>query len=352
MANVLEERLFSIIKKCYHEKFWESFDDAQLIALQLPKEKEPLFISIMGSSGDPYGFLIYRGYKQLAYLYQALNEPTEDGLPLQQNCLAIYFEDRENLKAPEYQRIKKSGITFRGRKAWPIIVDFTPGYLPSIFRDTHHLWLIHGLECLYDTAKAFRQDMSRYDREEIEQFIAFPGRTYDTDRKHEDRLFKVPSIYRQGINKESFGRYSLTLSDFEILRAQKLPSKAGRWEMDILPIQVPTDLGENNQVLDRPFYPFLFILADPTEQDILSLQLLKADDVEEFQRSFVHLMINKDYRPQSISIKDSKQRVYLYAYFSKLFEHLEITLHIQEELAMIDSFSEELTEMTFQEEES
>lgn len=347
MHNVLDKRLFTIIKKCYQEKFWESFDDSHLIALHLPKEKEPIFISIMGKEAEAYGFLIYRGYKELAYLYHALNRPDDSSIPLiYQDCLAIYFEDRQDLQQAEYHRIKESGVKFRGRQAWPILVDFKPGYLPSIYQENNILWLIHCLECFYDTAIDLRERLHIFEQTEIQQLYAFPGRAYDQDMNHHTRLFEVPDIYRQGITINSFGSYPLIVSDFELLRVQQLPFKQTIWEMDLSTVQLPTEGSDNQLHPARPFYPFLFMMADEGTQEILTLNLLKTDDVEAFQRSLIRLFINKDCRPTAICIKNNIQTVYLHAYFSKLLESLSIDIHVSDSLTVIDFLRADLGDVT------
>ncbi len=132
-----EKQLFSLAKKLYEEKFWNDYWDTNLIAIQLENQKEPIMISILGKSEQHYGFLFYRNSEELTYFFDMVEQSNlrEHRTPMEmlqlQKCLALEYENRLDLDKEAYQRIKSSGIPFRGKKNWPVFVDYCPGYYPS-----------------------------------------------------------------------------------------------------------------------------------------------------------------------------------------------------------------------------
>lgn len=353
VSNLLDKRLFSIIKKCYDANFWDFLDSSQLIVIQLPQEKEPIFISTIGQETKARGFLIYRGYKQLAYLYQALNKAKNDHSylgPVQQNCLAIYFENREILSKEEYQRIKSSHIPFRREQEWPVLVDFKPGFLPVPYEESDFLWLIHALEKFFDTAQDFIDNLSIFDKEEVVNFTAFIGRQYGYDGQYKTKLFEVPQAYREGTFPDCVGRHPIYVSRFEILRAKQVPVKRTIWELDLHQVRTPTEKRKKGFGVSHPYYPLLFIVADEATQESLYLDLIKKDDVAAFQRNLVRLFIKNNVRPTAISIHKKDDSMYAQSYFEEILKELDIDLHIRESLPIIEYIKEALNKISLIEE--
>lgn len=353
MSNLIDRRLFSIIKKCYDANFWDFLDNSQLIAIQLPQEKEPIFISTIGHEAKARGFLIYRGYKQLAYLYQALNKAKNDEDYLgtvQQNCLAIYFENREILSKEEYQRIKSSQVSFKGQKEWPVLVDFKPGFLPAPYEENDFLWLINALEKFFDTAQEFINNLSIFDKEEVINFTAFIGRQYGYDGQYKTKLFEVPQVYREGTPTDYVGPHPIYVSHFEILRARQVPVKRTIWELDLHHVRTPTEKSAKGPGVSRPYYPLLFIVADEATQESLYLDLIKKDDVAAFQRNLVRLFIKNNVRPTAICIHKKVDSMYAQSYFEEILKELDIDLHIRESLPIIEYIKKALNKISLIEE--
>lgn len=352
MSNLLDNRLFSIIKKCYDANFWDFLDHSQLIVIQLPQEKEPIFISTTGKGTEARGFLVYRGYNQLAYLYQTLNKTENDENNLgRQNCLAIYFEDREILSKEEYQRIKSSNVSFKGQQNWPILIDYKPGFLPAPYKEDNFLWLINALEKFYETAQDFINSLSIFDKEEIINFTAFIGREYGYDGQYKTKLFEVPRMYRNSASSACReGIHPIYLSHFEILRARQIPVKRTIWELDLHHVYTPTEKSTKDSDLSRPYYPLLFIVADEATQELLYMDLITTDDVVTFQRKLVRLFIKNNIRPTAISIHKKGDFMYAQSYFEKILKELDIDLHIRESLPVIAYIKEGLNKISLIEE--
>lgn len=352
VSNLLDKSLFSIIKKCYDANFWDYLDSSQLIVIQLPQEEEPVFISTLGQKTKAHGFLIYRGYQQLAYLYRALNKKKNEADhlgPVQQNCLAVYFENPEILSKEEYQRVESSHISFN-KEEWPVLIDFKPGFLPAPYEESDFLWLISALEKFYDTAQEFIYNLSIFDKEEVVNFTAFVGREYGYDGQYKTKLFEVPQIYREGIPSDYMGSHPIYVSNFEMLRAKQVPVKRTIWELDLHHVRTPAEKNPASSGRSRPYYPLLFIVADEATQESLYLDLIKADDVAAFQRNLVRLFIKNNVRPTAICIHKKNGCMHAQSYFEEILKELEIDLHVRESLPIIEYIQQALNTISLIEE--
>src|SRR5699024_3218234 len=96
------------------------------------------------------------------------------------------YENRLDLDKEAYQRIKSSGIPFRGKKTWPVFVDYCPGYYPYPIEKADERMLIDVMEKLLETAKAFRKKLAFYETERVNHEILL--RTYHKDGSYEDSV--------------------------------------------------------------------------------------------------------------------------------------------------------------------
>lgn len=338
-----ETKFFSLVKKIHEERFWEDYWDTDMLAIQLPESDEPFFVSFLGKMEGNVGLLIYRDLKELAYLFETLayaEEWDSFRLLLLQSCLAVHYEDRENLTKEEYDRVKASGVTFRGRNAWPVVTSFQPRYYPETPAEEEVVWLTDVLEKVWETAKDFRSKRDFYEDEDDDfQFLL---REYKADGSVEDGLFDVPEEVLQGLSPDIIGRQSVLVSEFEMMRAKQVPLKQRVWEMDLEEVEVPVVL-ENEE--ERAFFPSIWMVVDPVEQAILGTDVVKEDETEELQRKLVQLFLSVNARPSEMMVSAAKEP-FLTAYFWELLHELGIRLVVVEELPVISSIKERLDDLS------
>lgn len=338
-----ETKLFSLVKKIHEEKFWEEYWDTDMLAIQLPENEEPIFVSFLGKGEGNVGLLIYRNLKELAYLFETLayaDEWNSFRLLLLQSCLAVHYEDRETLTKEEYERVKASGVTFRGRKAWPVFTSFQPRYYPKTPVEEEMEWLAEVLEKVLETAEDFRSKRHFYeDEDEDFQFLL---REYKADGSMEDGLFDVPEEVLQGLSPDIIGRQPVLVSEFEMMRVKQVPWKQRVWEMDLEEVEVPVVL-ENEE--ERAFFPSIWMVVDPVEHTILETDVVKEDEIEELQRKLVQLFLSAHVRPSEMMVSSVKEP-FITAYFWELLHELGIRLVVVEELPVITSIKERLEDLS------
>ena len=133
---------------------WQWMSDQDLFGVKDPISGETGYCCVMGAGGEFYALGVYRGRKGLHSYEEILNTAYDsaDSNPnretaLQQECMIVAFNDRQQLESQEYEIIRSLGLKFRGKKAWPSFNDHRPGWMPWVIEDeADGRFLIHALE--------------------------------------------------------------------------------------------------------------------------------------------------------------------------------------------------------------
>ncbi len=130
-------------------KCWEWMYDRDVFGVQNPETGEIGYCCVMGQLGEVLALNVYLGPKGFASYrqLQELAQPAASGdafgphpLLKSQLCVMASFEDRAELHAQDLRLIKRVGLKFRGKKAWPLFQSYQPGYLPwFLTRSEAHL---------------------------------------------------------------------------------------------------------------------------------------------------------------------------------------------------------------------
>ncbi|WP_251006103.1 hypothetical protein [Carnobacterium sp. ISL-102] len=213
-------QLYSLVKKLYQANLWEDYWDNDIIGIQLPDRKEPVFISILGKAEQNFGILIYRNLEELSYFFET-SKRAEDRefssvmeLLQTRKCISLDFEDRQEIPKEEYEKIKASGITFRGKKAWPVFTDYKPGYYPYMIDENDVPFLIAIFEKLVETANDFRNSLQLYEKEQSTYKMLM--RTYKKDGLYENSFYTVPEVVLEGLLDNEIDHAPIKLTEFEM----------------------------------------------------------------------------------------------------------------------------------------
>ncbi|MFQ5950296.1 MAG: hypothetical protein ACE5J1_06390, partial [Nitrospiria bacterium] len=118
---------------------WEWMVDSDLFGVQNPENGEIGYCCVMGALGEVLALNVYPGTEGLrSYWYMhEQSRLAEEGVPVadpfllnSQKCLMTSFEDRKDLHKTDLNSIKKLGLKFHGRKAWPLFRSYRPGFVP------------------------------------------------------------------------------------------------------------------------------------------------------------------------------------------------------------------------------
>lgn len=336
-------QLYSLVKKLYQANLWEDYWDNDIIGIQLSNRKEPVFISILGKAEQNFGVLIYRDLEELSYFFETskraeIREFSSIMEMLQtQKCISLNFEDRQEIPKEEYEKIKASGITFRGKKAWPVFTDYKPGYYPYTIDENDVPFLIAVFEKLVETANDFRKSLQLYEKEQAIYKILM--RTYKKDGLYEDDFYRVPEAILEGLLADEIDHIPIKLTEFEMKRAKTQKMKNTIWELDIDFIGVPVVSADGG----RPIFPCLLIVADTKDGEIICSEFIKLGDVEKIQRIVIQLILAQNGRPPKVVI-DSDRQFKIAAYLENMLTALDIELVPIQKLPLLSVAKEDMLE--------
>ncbi|MDR1991884.1 MAG: SEC-C domain-containing protein [Nitrososphaerota archaeon] len=142
------------IKNIRQLKPWNFIQEADLITINLPGQKEPTYCTLLicDNSCDIkcHGIVICPGYASLNSFFRKIdadNTTTVNVLALEQDCLICHFGDREHLTSIDYAPLKELNLHFRGRNEWTYFRSLKPGchvaYISSAQADLLILALKH-----------------------------------------------------------------------------------------------------------------------------------------------------------------------------------------------------------------
>ena len=335
-----EERLFSLAKQLYEAKFWEDYWDKDLIAIQLANRSEPVFVSVLGKIDQNYGFLFYRNLEELSYFFETVKRSLfREFRSLMEvlqtkKCLSLEYDDRTNLSKTDYQRIKSSNITFRGKMAWPVFVDYCPGYCPYPMKEEDTPLMIDLMGKLLPTALDFRKKLvvCAEERSAAEIFL----RTYKKDGSYEDGLLVLPEAITEGLNlaKEES---SILITDFEMKRVDTQKFVPSVWELDIDFVGAAIHPDTN----ERPYFPSILIVVDSESSQVICSELIKPEDIEGVQRLLIQLILSENGKPPKIVV-DANHYFQIASYLESVLNELGIELVPIQKLPMISVIKEDM----------
>ncbi len=110
---------------------WRWINGTSLFGVRDVQSGEVDWCSIMGQAGQTFGVAIYAGEAGLGSLQRMLDDgPDEFDAIIQQQALVFTCNDRDMITKDMAAVLKGCGRRYRGRNAWPELVEHLPGYFP------------------------------------------------------------------------------------------------------------------------------------------------------------------------------------------------------------------------------
>lgn len=320
--------VFETLKTLRQTDLWDYFDESDLVAIQLPKHRDPSFISLFEEE-DSVGISIYRNYADVSYIFELSKQLLTHGqvYDYDMSVITIYFENREDISNESYRRIKASGTKFRGKKQWPQIIDFHPDYEPMLLETADYAWLQDILLAFLDVAENIMMHdvFAHID----ENRAVYPGRQYFMDKHYEDRLFTLPDYVLRGITEQTYDIKPVLVTHFEILRLKSLPQAETVWE---LKVEKSGQLAKEKDN-ERGFYPLACALVDCSMEQAIDIAVFRPDDDEIIQRALLRILISYGYRPSQINVV-SRYYYRMSALLGEFFKQVGIKIHAVDELTV------------------
>ena len=247
---------------------WTWMHDTDHFGFEDPQCGVLRFISVMGRAGEHFAIAVYRGVEDLFRIIDLVTDPgaVSEGV-LETSQLQLSFEDRSFL-APEDRRvIKRLGLRFRGKNAWPCFRSFLPGQFP---------WFVD-------------QDELRLIKVALEQVLAvaprFEGNEEDLDRlnalgmERNTFLVRTPVVVPGAVQWEEkmvgIGRPPPREIEPEIdasllERATDFPTVENKLEVELRASMSPVQ----DRKGQRPYFPWIMLVVEASSGYVVGTELL------------------------------------------------------------------------------
>ncbi|HID62645.1 MAG TPA: hypothetical protein EYP49_07925 [Anaerolineae bacterium] len=278
---------------------WTWMYDSDVFGVQDPASEEIGYCCVMGALEEIFALAVYLGSEGLESYMRVASEPPWDPseameIVLLQRCLMASFGGREELDNTDRRIIKRLGLKFRGRKAWPQFRSYRPTYHPWYLTADEARFLTLALQQAREVCLRFQEDPGLFDPpQEGLWFVRVPEGTEKGLSWRDAWLEPAP------LEKEEIA--AKPVDELRLARLKKAaPLKRTVWEVDFFlsPGAVQEERGE------RPYYPYLLMSIDHEAGFILGTDMLSPETYRpEFTERFLRLAERLKWLPAEIWVK-------------------------------------------------
>ncbi len=244
---------------------WNWMYDDYLFGVQNPEDGEIGYCTVIGALGEVFGLIVYMGQNGLkSYLTIASNpEKIENNLYIQ-DCLSATYDDRAYLDKKDMAIIKKLGLKFRGKNAYPLFRRYKPNYYP---------WYLTADECRFLTI-VFEQAV--YICMKVKNDKSFLPDIFDTGyclvRYFEDGKWKDKQERLDTGEKKR--EITIQTNELKLAAIKKKNIKSeGKWEIDFF-VNFTMPIKEKG----RPYFPLVTLIVDSLSGHVFNVYLSEPSD--------------------------------------------------------------------------
>jgi hypothetical protein len=301
---------------------WDWMLDSDIFGVQNPVNGEIGYCCILGKLGEVFALVVYLGTDGLeGYLKTQSGEilPGNIEAIYIQKCLMASFEDRKYIEKPDLEVIKRLGLKFRGKNAWPLFRNYQPGYRPWYLTKEEAKYLTLALQQAIEISLRFKKDKNLLTPPEKNHYLVRVPIREGKVLKWKDKWLKpLPSKKVEAITKP--------IDEVRLERIKKRASPGkGIWEVDFFYAPTPVKEGK------RPFYPYLFLCVDHHSGFILSNYIARPwDYISDFQEQFLNSLENIKFIPREILVRKEEVSKLLTPISSRLKIKLKLIKRLKE----------------------
>ena len=328
------KRLYELAAEVKNLAPWRWMQEDDLFAIQNPDTGENGFVSVMGSGGEHFAVGIYLGTEALMGFWMMHQMPTFDmEMFLAFRQLQLSFEDREIVEEEDRAVMKKLGLKFRGRNAWPLFRSFQPGYLPWLIDATEARFLIYALEQTLQVTPRVKDNPDLLVTADNETYFGRVACTEAGQPVWSDEAIVVHAPERSSLE------LPMNEALLEVVAAK--PQRRGfTLELDTIGLEMIVGDDEG-----RPYMPTMLLGVDAKSGMVLIHEFLNPaggplEMLGSIPATLVEQMAAWDNRPATIHVAEGP----LADLVDLLSEALGWKVRLKEELKMLDAAAEALTD--------
>lgn len=276
-------------------KPWEWMEEIDMFGVQNPDDGTIGFVSIMGMLGEYYAVGVYLGERALDGFW-AMQDAGPDAPPealLELPQLQASFTSREDIEKEDYEIIKKLGLKFRGKNAWPQFRSIHPAHLPWFLEDSEVRFLRQILEQTIDVVTRFKHDESVLEPPDDASYLIRVPHKQETGLRWEDQMQQV------SVPEDLEVDLAMEANVLDALKA--LPQSQLIIECDLF--MLPTPVMEGG----RPFFPYVLLAVETESQMMVAADMLSPNPSLEAMwgltvNSLMKQVVKAGFRPQEIKV--------------------------------------------------
>jgi hypothetical protein len=255
------KRLYELMNEIKGLAPWVFMYEHNIFGVRFPETGNLGFVSVMGNLGEHLAIAVYmgkKGFEGFLTMQRTGYELTPD-MVLQVPQLQASLEDREMITPQDRRIIQQLGLKFRGKQAWPQFRSYRPGCFPWYLEAEEAQMLIYGLEQLIEVAPRFENSPNLLGASESagEHLVRVYQNEKWTDQYQKIRFPADPPL-------------QLKMNMDAIQHLKSLPKQSSTVEIDLQMMEQPV----REKEFDRPYFPFLLMVAERQSKLILGADLL------------------------------------------------------------------------------
>jgi len=302
------KELLTAIDEYKRLKPWEVIGSDEVIAIELPHYQDFAYCSVLGQLGEEFGLAVYLGDEGLFSLQKILSDKTDEEFLYEQRCLHLSLSDRNELTDADYELLIENGFRYRGKKQWPMLRSFIPGYFPWFLEEPEAEILTDVLEQLCDVLARVR-DGELVITQHSDQFFA---------RVFEDAQWVDHTLFIKRNKKTEASVIPFSVFNDDLLRSLKDNNGIGA-SLEIHWFTLPSPVQEREN--ERPYFPKVLVMLDAKSGIVFAHELLNPIECQQpqiVQTVVLNMLQQAQVNPKEVFIKHEE----LYRILSPLFKKL------------------------------
>ena len=327
--------------KAFHKQEpWRHIPSDDLFAIEDPVTGERLYCSVFGNLDEMYALNVYPGEAGLASFAAFLSMQEISLLAghhylAQQDLIQLEYTDRENLTSEEWKSIKETGVAFRGRRAWPQMTRFRPGYAPGPL-NPEDLRLLHiALEKVGEIAGQVGEgvlDLRPVMEEDgITIFVRTPKKTKDGTLTWRDEWDTVPLV----LPGEEYDGEALPYDELRLGRIKRAgyPRHNAPWEVHTGYLMLPLEPESDAEECELPTLPHIQAIMEEEKGFALYMFITAAQGAREtLAEAFLDAIEEMEAIPQTVHVLTPEAETAM----TSICDALEIDVIAAETLPLIE----------------
>lgn len=302
--------LFALVDQYKKLEPWEWIDDNQIISIGLPESDDVAYCSVLGGASGEYGLTAYLGDDGLRVLLNVLEDRGDyKDYIFDQRSLWLSFSDRDDLASQDLELIKNQGLSFHGRRQWPMFRSFSPGYYPWFLDQDEVSLFIILLEQVIDVAKQAKENPELINASETRKWFLRSPKKNRKKGLWTDGLI-IPTV------ESRVEPVQLHVSELKIKQLKN------NYRLLNTPIEFASFYGPEpvqDQKDERPYYPNFVIVVDRKKEFIIYSNTLKQEQYEKnLQGTFLEMIGQLERIPREVWIESEKAAKILQPLFKLL----------------------------------